>query len=226
MDKEDLRKYELKILDDKISLKNSYESQEIKRLKTLIKKEDFEQDSYVMAFLEKTDDNFRSLIHENISLLVNENIVFEVIREADLLFASHPVHFNGDISEQGFLSYKTTQNDTAYFFFQKGRFPISYKGLVNYLGETELWADKRIFSLFRPRIPVKYKGVIDPKGNISIQVSETRPHGKKNLSVAKITADVFAGDELKRSSFLANRSKMKSMISFFREELIKKHAKD
>jgi len=220
MDLKDIKKTELLLLDNKVTLGNTYERNEVKRLKTAIRKLAFDLDSESMKYLETNDAEYAELVKANLALLANSNIEFRAVNEAGQLFSSHAKRFTGELSSTGYLSCKTMEYDTAYFFFQKGYYPVNYTGLVNCFGEMAFWTASKAFSLFRYKIPVKFIGSIDDKGNVFVEAREHAPIRSSSVSIDRVEADLFSGDENKRAIFLTNKAMMKEIIKKFRQSLI------
>jgi hypothetical protein len=202
-----------------ISIENSDNKSEQKKLRKQLQQLNYDQDTAVMNYLETNDNSYNALTQENFDLLINGHIEFVVTRENWGFFRSHATKLNGDVHENGFFYAQTTKTDLALFSFQKGFYPLGYRGLVNYFGEADLIITKRAYKFFGSRVPQKYIGSIDPEGNIQMKTTETYWETEGSIYVNKIIGDFFSGNSAKRQTFLKNKEKLKTKILEFRTNL-------
>jgi hypothetical protein len=199
---------------------NSYVSNR-KKNKVLeqINKLDFDQDTAVKNYLETGDDSYSKLINENFDLLINDSIEFVVTEENGSPLTSYAKILYGEIHNNGFLYFTTKETNIVVASFQAGFYPLSYLGIINYFGESNVRIEKKGYQFFGGRVPERFKGSIDRNGNILFNTTESYWESGGYYFVSHILADPFSKDEIKREKFLKNRIELKNRIKLFREKL-------
>ena len=184
-----------------------------------LKQLEYDQETAVMEYLEANDAVYRKALNDNFDLLVNEDIDFVVTRESGDPFSSYAKELSGDIHDNGFLYFTTRRTNFVISSIQSGFYPLSYSGLINYLGESSVLVEKKGYKFLGSRVPQKYKGSIDNLGNVHLKTVESYWESGGSYYVNNVMADPFSGDEAKRRLFLENRTELKRKISEFRLQL-------
>ncbi len=194
------------------SLNNVKEKEEIiKSAKQL----DYDQETAVMNLLEKTDKIYDSLVQENFDLLINNEIEFDVIKEETKTFKTHAIKFDGKVHDDGLFYCHTTETNFTFLNF----YPLSYVGLINYFGEADIYIDEKESQFFTSKTPQKFVGSINTKGGLFLKATESSSEVSGKIYVNTFTADLFSGDFVKRDQFLKNNSKIRKMLSDYRNNL-------
>jgi len=217
---EDIKNTELKIREARENIliveKHVGKDKFIKQLKKL----EFDQVTAVMNFLETNNKTYYKLIQENFDLLINDKIEFNVTKEkTGYMWKSHAKRFIGQVNENGYFYCNTTETDFVFLDFQRGFYPLSYKGLINYLGEADVYIDKKGYKFIGSRVPQKFVGSIDEYGNVYFETKVSYFETFGDTYVNNIVADFFSGECIKRKRFLDNKFQLKQLIEAFRKEL-------
>ena len=179
----------------------------------------YEHETEIMNYLELNDAKYKEILNENFDLLVNNNIIFKVTQEGGDPFSSYEKELIGGIHSNGYLYLTTNRTNNIFIPFQQHLYPISYKGLINYLGETNVSVSKTQFKIFGSRVPQKFEGSINTNGEISFETIDSFIETGGNSYVNNIIADPFSGDNLKRERFIDNKFELKNKITEFREQI-------
>jgi hypothetical protein len=208
---DDLRKVEkeLKELHQLMLNSSSYAAQ---ALQAKVEQLEFNQETTVMNVLEKTDRQYDLLVQENFDLLINDRIEFNVIQEINSE-NGHAIKLDCSTDHEGLFHARATEVYKPLINFC----PLTFVGLVNYLGEADLFLDQKKIAWYN-RCPKKFKGTINAKGGIYLEaIGEPVQQPKKFAT--HFVGDLFSDDRLKKEKFLKNRSAIKAMIGDFRKAM-------
>jgi len=200
-------------------MEKSLRERKRKNIFAKIKQIEFEQETLIMNYLEKNDESYIKLVNENFDLIINDDIDFVVTNEGSSPFVSYAKELYGEIHGNGFLYFTTKKTNFINASFQSNIYPLSYSGLINYFGETDVFALKKKFIFFGSRVPQRYKGSIDEDGNVNFETTETFFEWDGHDFVNSIIADPFSGKTGKREKFIENRIELKNQIKLFRKKI-------
>jgi hypothetical protein len=177
-----------------------------------IRQLDFNQETAAMNVLEKTDRNYDRLVQENFDLLINDQIEFNVIQDLTPK-NGHAIKLDGSTDSEGMFHARAAEVYKPLIKF----YPLTYVGLVNYLGEADLFLDQKKTNVFN-KCPQKFRGVINSKGGIFLEaIGETVRQPK--IFASHLVGDLFSDDRVKKERFLENRNAIKAMIVSYRQGL-------
>lgn len=216
---EEIKKNEIQILD----IRNKIESENSNRIKNKfvgkLKKLEYNQETSIMNYLEESNRSYELIAQENFDLLINDNIEFVVMSEQNAMFASHAVEMKGSVHNNGFFYGYTSETDAFMFKITKHFYPLSYTGIINYMGESELQISKKKYTFIGSKVPKKYRGSIDYYGNLTMDTIDTFFELDGSIFVTSIIADLFSGNVEKRDKFLNNKNLLQNEINDFRNEI-------
>ncbi len=209
-----LKEHEIQKLTESINFSKSKSNREkiLNQIHTL----KFEQETYIMEYLETTNEEFIEKLNLNFDLLENDNIIFAVSQEGGNPISYYETELKGEIHANGFLYFTTTKTNSLFNPFSSHAYPTHFSGVINYFGETQVRAIKKDFKLFGSRVPQKFKGAIDKNGNVDFKSLKSYFELDGHTYVRKIIADPFSGNESKRETFISNRIELKRIISDFK----------
>ncbi|MEI6349235.1 MAG: hypothetical protein WCP69_14905 [Bacteroidota bacterium] len=217
---DNLKKAEAEIVKLRESI-HSNESEKGKKKSVLkLNSLEFEQETSIMDYLEQNNKPYQVIVQENFDLLINDKIEFVVMSEQSGFFSSHAVEMKGKVHDNGYFYGNTSQTDATIFRITNNFYPLCYKGVINYLGESELHVVKKKFKLFGSRVPQKYIGSIDYNGNVTMETVESFWEVDGCIYVTSIIADLFSGNLEKRGKFLTNKEQINEMIIDVKQNLI------
>jgi len=219
---------ELKILQSRLELSlstktfnlNIFKYPRINRIKDRLTIMDGIQEIQVMLYLEENDKEYQALTNKSFDLMSNNKVEFKVWEEEGAILSSHATRMKGSIHDNGFIYTETTETNLTVVNLEKGFYPLEYKGIINYLGELEVWITKTGYILIGGRVPQSFKGSIDDNGNINLITEETEWQTTGDFHVTKMIGDIFLGEHEKRSEFLENINLIKTKIKEQREKIL------
>jgi hypothetical protein len=178
------------------------------------------QEIQVMLYLEENDKEYQALTNKSFDLMSNNKVEFKVWEEDGGMFTSHATKMSGSIHDNGFVYTDTTKTNFDPTSFENGMFPLEYRGVINYLGETELNISKTGYELIGGRMPQNFKGTIDENGNLRIITDQIEWQITGHFYIAKMIGDIFIGEHEKRDEFLENVNLIKTKIKEQREKIL------
>jgi len=217
-------KHSLSQLESKLSTKifnlNYFIYPKIDKTKHRITIMDGIQEIQIMLYLEENDKEYQALTNKSFDLMSNNKVEFKVWEEEGGIFTTHATKMKGSIHDNGFVYTDTTNTNLAVTTMEEGFYPLEYEGIINYLGELEVWITKTGFILIGGRVPQSFKGSIDENGNLKLITEETEWQTTGNFHVNKMIGDIFIGEHDKRDEFLENINLIKSKIKEQREKIV------
>lgn len=189
------------------------------RISRVIRKLNYRQDTNVIYQLEKNDPGFLKLARRNQELLTTNSLELKVYRSTASPFASYTRLLEGNIHENGILYLAIASSNIILINFEKYKYPMSYYGYFNYLGEMKLKAYKVGFAHPLGLVPTKFKGSVDETGNVFVENTDAYREVSGLNFTQKIISDPCK-KETTRKEFIQNRDQLKKQIHTERQRII------
>jgi hypothetical protein len=174
------------------------------------------QNNDLLKFLEYSNEGIVKTLKANRALISNQNINFVVAKESAALHRTYAKQLSGRIHPNGFLYLETDETN----LFSSTALTSLFKGYINTMGESSVYAAETSNKFFGKRIPQKFVGSILEDGELEFKVTESCFDPNGSLYVSRIIADPFNGDGNKTAAYMENIEIIKNRLQEIRTFLL------
>lgn len=177
-------------------------------------------DKPLLEYLKTHDPEVSTWALQNRELLERSSgMTCKVTDEGGSPMTKTTKRFKGKIHANGYLYLKAMDNlpDQRDFFNLTA--PKIYKGVINELGEVDVYLVKAKFGFVGGRLPREFKAQIFSSGRMELGVTQSDwDWTGGHAHVSKMVGDPFAGDPARRKKFLKNRQFIRERMADWKRE--------
>lgn len=169
-------------------------------------------------YLEKENEEFKTLAGKNLQMLKRDKIIYKVHYVAYSVIGTYSSAFEGRLNRNGLSYVEAVKTNVGVLPLSQYEYPEKLMGHIDYFGNIEMETKQIGRSILRT-LPRKYIGYVNDKGVIVLEVDKREVEFANGHNVmARLLGGHFPSPEATRD-FFDNARRLKEILDGFIESL-------